>query len=136
MLIAKSSKERFKDKVRKITKRNRGVSLATVIKELNLLIPGWVRYFKLASCKDHLQHLDEWMRRKVRCYRLKQFKRSKTIINELVERGIAKSSASKVAYSGKGWWRLSVTPQIHRAMGNGWISEMGLRSLYETYAAS
>jgi RNA-directed DNA polymerase len=132
-MIAKSSIERFKDKVRKITKRNRGVKLETIILELNLLIPGWARYFKLASCKDALTRLDEWIRRKVRCYRLKQFKQGKTILNELMLRGISKASARKVAYSGKGWWRLSITPQVHRAMGIGWTREIGLKSLLNVH---
>ena len=128
-MIAKSSIERFKDKVRKITKRNRGVKLETVILELNSLIPGWARYFKLASCKRALERLDEWIRRKVRCYRIKQFKQGKTILNELMLRGVSKASARKVAYSGKGWWRLSITSQIHRAMGVGWTRKIGLKSL-------
>lgn len=134
-MIAKLSIERFKDKVRKITKRNRGVKLETVILELNLLITGWVRYFKLASCKHALGRLDEWIRRKVRCYRFKQFKQGKTILNELMLRGIPKASARKVAYSGKGWWRLSITPQVHRAMGVGWTKEIGLKSLLKIHTS-
>jgi RNA-directed DNA polymerase len=123
--------ERFKNKVRSITKRNRGVSLEVVIKQLNLLIPGWARYFKLAACKGRLQHLDEWIRRKVRCYRLKQLKQGKTIVNMLVSRDVSRKSARQVAFSGKGWWRLSLTPQVHLAMGIGWTKEIGLRSLSE-----
>jgi RNA-directed DNA polymerase len=116
-----------------ITKRNRGVKLETVIKELNLLISGWVRYFKLASCKNLLERLDEWIRRKVRCYRIKQLKRGKTILKMLVSKGITRASAGKVAFSGKGWWRLSLTPQIHKVMGIEWTEEIGLKSLIKIY---
>lgn len=104
-----------------------------MIAELNQLTPGWVRYFKLASCEHLLGRLDEWMRRKVRCYRIKQLKQGKTIVKMLVSKGIEEGSARKVAYSGKGWWRLSITPQIHKAMGIGWAKRIGLINLYETY---
>lgn len=128
-MIAKSSIERFKNKIRVITRRNRGVKLEAVIIEINMLIPGWARYFKLAPYKNTLERLDEWIRRKVRCYRIKQLKRGKTILKMLMSKGITKQSAAKVAYSGKGWWRISITPQIHRAMGIGWTKEIGLKSL-------
>jgi RNA-directed DNA polymerase len=133
-MIAKTSIERFKNKIRTITKRNRGVKLEKIVSELNLLILGWVRYFKLASCKSKLEDLDSWIRRKVRCYRLKQFKRGRTIYKMLVSRGIAAASARKAAYSGKGWWKKSMIPQIHHAMGNGWIQqEYGLKSLLHVH---
>jgi RNA-directed DNA polymerase len=38
-----------------------------VIGELNLFLNGWVTYFRHAACKSHLQRLDEWIRRKLRC---------------------------------------------------------------------
>ena len=59
-------------------------------------------------------------RRKLRCYRLKQLKRAKTIAAMLMQRGIGEASAWSVATSGKGWWRLSLTNQAHKAMGIGW----------------
>ncbi len=65
--------------------------------------------------------------------KIKQLKRGKTTVKMLTSRGIAKDSASKVAYSGKGWWRISSTPQVHRAMGVGWAKGLGLKSLVETY---
>ena len=64
------------EKIRQITRRNRGVSLAQVIVELNLFLVGWVTYYRYAACRFDLQCLDEWIRRKLRCYRLKQRKRT------------------------------------------------------------
>lgn len=102
-----------------------------VIREINILIPGWVRYFRYVQYNGILYKLDEWLRRKLRCYKLKQLKRPKAIAKMLMQRGIAKSSAWKVASSGKGWWRLAVTPQAHRAMGIGWWKLNGLISFVE-----
>lgn len=131
--IAPSSIERLKDKIRKITQRNRGVSLEIVIRDLNKIIPGWVRYFSLTKGISILQEIDHWMRRKVRCYRLKQFKRSFTIAKALKERGVTSWEAWGLAKCGKGWWALSLTPQIHHLMDMKWFGRLGLKSLEETY---
>lgn len=131
--IAKQSIVRFKDKLRAITKRNRGKSLERVIEEINSLAPGWVRYFKYASCDKVLKTIDEWLRHKLRCYRLKQLKRPKAIAKWLIQRGIGEGKAWQIAASGKGWWRLSLSPQAHRAMGIGWWKLNGLVSLFEIF---
>ena len=131
--IAAQSIERLRNKLRAITKRNRGKSLEGVIREINVLIPGWVRYFKYAECESVLERLDAWIRRKLRCYRLKQLKRPKTIAKMLMQRGIGEGSAWNAASSGKGWWRMSMIPQIHKAMGIKWWKLNGLISLSETF---
>ena len=132
-MIAKQSLKRFKDKVRLITRRNRGKSLQEVIAGLNKLTPGWVRYFGLAKCKSALEVLDGWIRRKLRCIKLKHCKRAKTIVKFLTSRGIERGSAWKTASSGKGWWRLAHSPHADRAMGNGWFKLEGFKSLTDTY---
>lgn len=133
LAIASKSIERLKDKIRLMTRRNRGVSLERVIAEINILLPGWVRYFKLAKAESVLRHVDEWTRRKLRCYRLKQFKRAHTIATNLIDMGIPVKSAWKVAKSGKGWWRLSHTPQLDRAMDRAWFKLQGLNSFEMMY---
>lgn len=131
--IAPSSIERLKDKIRKITQRNRGVSLEAVVRDLNKIIPGWVRYFGLAKGAFVLKEIDHWMRRKVRCYRLKQFKRSFTIARVLKERGISGAEAWGIAKCGRGWWPMSTMLQIHHLMDFRWFEKLGLKSLEETY---
>lgn len=86
--IAPKALERMKDKVRQITRRNRGISLGRMIEELNSFTRVWVTYFRHASAKGHLQRLDEWIREKLRCYRLKQCKRAWGLLKFLRERGL------------------------------------------------
>ena len=131
--IAPKAIERMKDKVRRITRRNRGVGFTRVIAELNSFTMGWVAYFRHASAKGHLQGLDEWIRRKLRCYRLKQCKRVKTLADFLRQQGVSEVEAWKLALSGKGWWRLSRTPHASWAMRSGWMEEQGLQSLLKRY---
>ena len=131
--IAPKSIERFKEKVRKITRRNRGVKLERVIEELNRLTVGWVTYYRHAMAKGHLQGLEEWIRRKLRCYRLKQCKRAKPIADFLRAQGVREAPAWMLALSGKGWWRLALTPQASMAMNIAWMEAQGVRSLLKWY---
>ena len=73
--VAKASISRFKDKVHLITKRSRGVKFDTVIRELNQASRGWFHYFKCSDFPKPMKHLDGWIRRRLRFYRIKQRKR-------------------------------------------------------------
>jgi RNA-directed DNA polymerase len=133
--IAPRSLERAKQRIRAITRRNRGMSLGRMIRELNAFVSGWVTYFRYAACKTALQRLDEWIRRKLRCVRLKQCKRPKAIFAFLHSLGVPGRSARQLAGSGAGWWRKAGTPQAHQAMSNAWFRNQGLISLSGRYAA-
>lgn len=127
--IAPQSIKRMKERVRKITRRNRGVSHAVMINELNEYLIGWVTYFRHAKCKSQLRELDGWIRRKLRCVILKQCKGTKAIADFLRKLGIREWQAWMLALSGKGWWRLSCSPQSSAAMSLSWFDEQGLVSL-------
>lgn len=131
--IAPQSVARLKSKVREITKRSRGRSLKQVVNELNSLIRGWVAYFRLARAKGMMGDLDAWMRRKLRCLKLKQCKRAIGVARFLMARGIERDKAWTLGGSGKGWWRLSLSPQSHRAMGKEWFNQIGLDGFADRY---
>jgi len=131
--IAKKSIDRFKEKIRSITKRNRGVKFEQVIKELIPVMRGWLNYFRYARCKSLLKNLDSWIRRKLRCYRLKQCKRTITLQQFLKSRGVDTWQSWILALSGKGHWRKSGCPQTQQAMNNKWFDEVGLYNLTLNY---
>jgi RNA-directed DNA polymerase len=133
--IAPVSLQRFKDRIRQITRRNRGVELGRMISEINSYLTGWVTYFRYASCRSHLRELDGWMRRKLRCVQLKQCKRVKTMAEFLHRLGVPKWRAWITALSGKGWWRLSRAPSVSEALPAAWFDRLGLRSLERQYVA-
>lgn len=133
LTIAPESLQRFKDKVRVLTRRSRGRKLETIIEELNLLIRGWFNYFKMVAAKSIMQKLDAWIRRKLRCYRLKQRKRGQSIRKWLVSLGVKEIDARKLSASSKGWWRLSKTPALDRGMNKEWFKHQGLFSLEELH---
>ena len=133
LTIAPTSLKRVKERIRQITRRNRGVSMETVIFELNGYLTGWVMYFRYARCRKHLMRLDKWLRRKLRCYRLKQRKRAKPIADFMMEQGVPEWRSWMLALSGKGWWRMSGSPQAHEAMPIQWFEKFGLINLTNRY---
>ncbi|RZI45379.1 group II intron reverse transcriptase/maturase [Candidatus Finniella inopinata] len=129
VIVAEHSLSRIQDKVRWITRRNRGVSLETVVSDLNQALRGWGNYFRLTEWPSQRKSLDGWIHHKVRCYRLKQRKRPLSIAKFLMSLGVPACSAWPVAKSGKGWWRLSLSIPVHHAMDNNWFKEIGLINL-------
>jgi RNA-directed DNA polymerase len=133
--LAPKSLDRAKERLRRITRRNRGIALERMIAEVNGFTTGWVTYFRHAACKSTLRDLDEWLRRKLRCVRLKQCKRAKPIADFLAKRGVPARRAWPLALSGKGWWRRSGSPPASEAMTLQWFAKLGLVSLQTHYAA-
>ena len=133
LIIADKSLERMKDKIRKITKRNRGRSFDQIISELTPVLRGWLQYFQYARCHKLLLNLDTWIRRKLRCYRIKQCKRTITLQKFLESLGVAKWHSWTLALSGKGHWRKSKCPQSQQAMDIRWFDELGLYNLTLNY---
>ncbi len=131
--LSKAAQAQMKKRVRQITKRNRGRELESVIAELTQYLRGWQHYFKLAISKSAMQRLDEWIRRRLRCYRLKQRKRKHSIATWLRQQGVSERNAWKLAMSDKGWWHLALTPQLNHAMPIKWFEELGLYSLRDGY---
>ena len=124
--ISKKSKERMVDRLKELTKRNRGRKFETVIGEINTYLRGWLEYYRLASAKRWLAETGQWLRRKLRCYRLKQCKRRFAIAKFLVKNGLPEWRAWLLAGSGKGWYRMAGTPQANEAVSNKWFAEQGL----------
>ena len=133
--VANQSLVKFKKRIRELTSRNRGRKLEHVIKELNQYLNGWISYFRLSANISVFNGLDSWIRRRLRCYRLKQRKRTYSVYKFLVELGVSVQNAWKLAKSSKGWWRLSLNPNIHTAMSNVWFDRSGLVSLEKKVAS-
>jgi RNA-directed DNA polymerase len=131
--IAPQSLNRARERLRRITARSRGVSFEQAIQETNEFVIGWVTFFRHAACKTHLMAMDQWLRRRFRCLRLKQCKRTKTIAAFLHRLGVPKDRAWVGALSGKGWWRCADTPPAHEGMSAAWFKSLNLASLTERY---
>jgi RNA-directed DNA polymerase len=129
--VADKSDERFKDKLRKLCKRNRGVKFEQVIREVNEAIKGWSGYFRKANAwLGDYRHMDSWLRRKLRCYRLKESGRKYSIYKLLCNLGAESRESWNVVMYSQGWWAMSNKRTVNKAMSNDWFARQGLRSIY------
>jgi RNA-directed DNA polymerase len=134
--VAPQSQERLKDALRELTRRNAGKNLQDVIEQVNQKFTGWIQYFRMARMKGLMQEIGQWLRRRLRCLRLKQCKRAHAMARFLMSLGESEASAWMLALSGKGWWRLADTPQAHRAMSLGWFKSLRLIDPEAVYLAA
>jgi len=133
--LSMKSEERVKDVIRFLTKRSRGSSFDRIINDLNRKLGGWISYFKLIDSPRKLRELDGWIRRRLRSYRLQQRKGYYSIVKFLILLGADAHSACNTAKSGKGWWRLSISPAVCQAMSNDWFRRQGLINLEQRVIA-
>jgi RNA-directed DNA polymerase len=129
--IAPQAIARFKARVRELTQRTRGQSLAQIVKELSRYLVGWRGYFGFCQTPSVLRALDEWTRRRLRAIAWKQWKRGRTRFAELRRRGVGRDLAAQTAGSPHGPWRLANSPALTIALTTAFLSSLGLSSVAE-----
>lgn len=127
--IAPKSVEKLKAKVRQITRRGRPLPLREVIEELVPVLRGWINYFRLAAIRTLCRETDEWIRRRLRCYRLKQCKHPRGIRRFLESIGCKRKLRGGIAAMGTRWWHCACSQPANIAMDNAWLHQEGLISL-------
>jgi RNA-directed DNA polymerase len=133
--IAPQAVVRFKERVRVLTMRTRGASLAQIAKELSLYLKGWRGYFGFCETPSVLRSLDQWIRRRLRSIVWKQWKRGRTRFAELRRRGVGHDLAAQTAGSAHGPWRISNSPALAIALPNAFLASIGLASVVLPKAA-
>jgi RNA-directed DNA polymerase len=127
--IAPQAIARLKARVRELTGRTCGKSLAQIVKELSTYLVGWRGYFGFCQTPSVLRTLDEWIRRRLRAIAWKQWKRGPTRFAELRRRGVGRDLAAQTAGSPHGPWRLAASPALTIALPNGFFGFLGLTSV-------
>jgi RNA-directed DNA polymerase len=129
--ISKESLDRFKARVRQLTRRSRGRSLVFMIRELSSYLRGWLSYYGFTEQVKLLKDLDSWIRRRLRSYLWTQWKTYSRRRSTLEELGLKRSEAARLAYAGcrLGPWVMSKTTALHMALSNRYFRMQGLFSL-------
>ncbi len=125
---------KFKDRVREITRRNRGVSLSQRYQELRRYFQGWVGYFGLVPIKSFFSELDKWVRRRLRSCYWKQWRYPRTRITQLRQLGIKLDEAVTHGISSKGPWVMSSSQAVHQALSLEFFAQSGLTSLFTLWS--
>jgi len=127
--ISPQALERFKGRIRELTRRTRGISLKQMIEELSRYLRGWRGYFGFCQTPSVLVALDSWIRRRLRGMLWKQWKHGKRRFAELLAHGVSKDLAAQTAGSVHGPWRLAQSPALNVALPNAFFQSLGLPTL-------
>lgn len=127
------SMKRCKQRMKEITRRNRGASAEVVIAELRKFAFGWMNYFGISQTYREVLALDEWMRRRVRLYYWKQWKRPRTRRRNLLKLGANPKKVHMATRSRKGYWRMSRNTIVHQGLNNRWLKERGVPEMRDIW---
>ena len=127
--IAPKAVGRFKERVRELTSRRRGVSIERMAEELSRYLRGWIGYFGKCETPSVLEGLDQWFRRRLRSAIWKQWKRGTVRFAELRKRGVGKDLAAQTAGNAHGPWRLANSPALGIALPHAYFDSLGIPRL-------
>jgi RNA-directed DNA polymerase len=131
--IAPKAILRFKEQIRELTCRTRGISMEQRVKELSAYLRGWRGYFGLCQTPSTLYSLDQWVRRRLRSVIWKQWKRGSTRFGELRKRGIGRDLAAQTAGSPHGPLRIANSPALCLALPNVYFDSLAIPCLTASY---
>jgi RNA-directed DNA polymerase len=127
--IAPKAVQRFRGRVREITRRRKGDSVGKRVAELKRYLTGWRGYFGFCQTPSVLVALDSWVRRRLRCLFWIQWKTGRRRFEELHRRGVGRPLAANTAGSHHGPWRLSRSKALTAALSNAFFDSLGLPRL-------
>jgi len=133
--IHERSEQKFKERVREITGRSRGVCFDRVLLELARFTRGWVNYFGLAAMTRNVVGYAGWIRRRLRVYLWKQWKCAGARFDALIRLGVSKDLAWQWANSRKGYWRVAGSQILEFSLTNKVLAGMGYDDIEARYRA-
>jgi len=125
--ISSKALDRMKARVRRMTRRSRGQSMDAVVSDLRTYLPGWKQYFRLIEV-NQFRDLDKWIRRRLRAYQLKQWRRGTTAYRALRKLGASDAVARSLSYHLPSWWRASAQA-AHAAFPTSYFDRLGVPRL-------
>jgi RNA-directed DNA polymerase len=116
---------KMKAKVKELTARSNGLGYELLKLKLRQFITGWVNYFKLADMKNLLKAIDMWLRRRIRMYIWKRWKRIRTRYAMLRKFGKDHNTALMFACTRKGYWRIAKSPILNTTVTDARLKQAG-----------
>jgi RNA-directed DNA polymerase len=130
-VIAPKALDRFKQRIREVTRRAKGVSLEATVEELARYMVGWRNYFGFCETPEVLSSLTGWVRRRLRCALWRQWRTARRRRAALMALGVGPVLARNTAASYRGPWSTSQNKALHIGLSNAYFRSLGLPSLAE-----
>jgi RNA-directed DNA polymerase len=125
--------KRFKEKVKEITGRSRGRSIDTILMELRRYTTGWLGYYSVADMRSKMQSMNQWIRRRLRMYLWKQWKKIARKFEQLKRLGLDKGKAWEYANTRLGYWRIAGSVILHRTLTDKYLESLGYMNIAKKY---
>ncbi len=125
--------QKFKRKLRQLTKRNWSIPLDYRILKLKQVIFGWVNYFRISNMKTAMGKIDMKLRSRIRVIIWKQWKSPRKQIKSLIQLGIPEEEAKGLTFCRKGYRYIGLSKVVHRAISNKRLKQRGIPSALERY---
>ena len=129
------SVKKFKARVKQITKRNRGRSIDKILMELKLYTWGWINYYGIADMRTLMEAANQWLRRRIRMYIWKQWKKTSARYRNLKMLGIPSRKAWEWANTRKGYWHIANSFILSRSLTNEYLTTLGYNDISKRYEA-
>lgn len=126
--VADKAMRAYKVRIRQLTRRSGGRSMAQVVDRLQVYVRGWRGYFQLSETPKVFHALDGWLRHRLRALHLRQWKRGSTIYAALCRLGASEDDAHYVARNARCWWRNSAM-RLNRALPIAYFDALGVPKL-------
>ena len=130
-VIAPKALDRFKRRIRDITRKAKGVSIETTVEELAPYMRGWRNYFGFCETPEVLIGLTRWVRLRLRAALWRQWKTQRRRRAALLELGVRPRLAANTAGSGLGPWYLARAKALSVGLSNAYFKSLGLPSLLD-----
>jgi RNA-directed DNA polymerase len=130
-VIAPKALDRFKVRIREITRRAKSVSMETTMAQLVPYMRGWRGYFGFCETPEVLIYLTRWVRLRLRAAMWRQWKTPRRRRAALLELGVRPRLASNTAASKLGPWYLAKAKALSVGLSNAYFTSLGFPSLFE-----
>ena len=130
-VVAPKALDRFKRRIRDITRQAKGVSIKTTIAALASYMRGWRGYFGFCETPEVLVYLTRWVRLRLRTALWRQWKTYRRRRAALIALGVRPRLASNTAGSGRGPWYLARSKALSVGLSNAYFQSLGLPLLVE-----
>jgi RNA-directed DNA polymerase len=128
LAVAGEAVQRYKQRIRQVTRRQTGRSMRQIAQDLQAFLPGWKAYFQLAQTPKVWRRLDEWMRHRLRAIQLKFWCRGPTMYRELSALGASRDVAAQIAGNSRCWWHNSALG-LNRVLTIAYFDRLGVPRL-------
>jgi RNA-directed DNA polymerase len=130
-VIPPKALDHFKQRIREITRRAKGVSIETTIEELTPSMRGWRNYFGFCEPPQVLIYLTRWVGLRLRAALWRQWKTPRRRRAALIALGVRPRLASNTAASGHGPWYLARAKALSVGLSNAYFKSRGLPTLID-----